>query len=277
MYRNSLTPRKLFGLVLLLFSGTTLSIWATGLVTLETPAFDARGLILFGLGAGLLILSLLFFRRVRWVRVAMSVLMHLLGLALLATLLYTLPAVETTVEHVVVVAFTLLGVGLSFVAILILHGNTTRSDFAAAPVRTARPRWRRYLVITAAGTPLLLVLATWQVVPRLLAEPTITVDYLSQANRANQPADYDPNRNAAPHYERLFSQFTLLPEVLRSENRWKSWPTDLDPNEYKALQDWVPTNEAVLPTLAQAAGCPYCTGTTAYNAPSPMTETAPVG
>ena len=160
MYHNSLAPSKLFGIVLLLFSGTTLSIWATGLVTSETPAFEARGLILLGLGAGLLILSLLFFRRVRWVRVVTSVLLHLLGLVLLATLRYTLPAVETPVEHVVVVGFTLLGVGLLFVAILTLHGNAMRSDFATTPVRSGRPRWRRYLAVIAAGTLLLLALAT---------------------------------------------------------------------------------------------------------------------
>ncbi len=257
MYHNSLMPSRLFGIVLLLFSGTALSIWAAGLVTLETPAFDTRGLILLGVGVGLLILSLLFFRRVRWVRVVTSVLMHLLGLSLLATLLYTLPAVETTVEHVVVAAFTLLGVGLLFVGILILHGNGMRSDFAAAPIRTGRPRWRRYLAVTAVGMLLLLVLATWQVLPLIVAKPTITVDYLTQANRANQPAEYDPSRNAAPHYEKLFSQFTPLPEVLKSESRWKSWPTDLDPNEYKALQEWIPANKALLPTLAQAARCPY--------------------
>ncbi len=257
MYHHSLTPSKLFGIVLLLFSGTALSIWATGLVTLETPAFDAQGLSLLGVGVGLLILSLLFFHRVRWVRVVTSFLMHLLGLALLATLLYTLPAVETTVEHVVVVAFTLLGVGLLFVAILVLHSNTMRSDFAAAPVRAGRPHWRRYLAIAAAGMPVLLALATWRVVPLIVAKPTITVDYLTQANQANQPTDYDPNRNAAPHYEKLFSQFTPLPEVLKTGNRWKSWPTDLDPNEYKALQEWVPANEAVLPIFTQAVDCPY--------------------
>ncbi len=257
MYHNSLTPSKLFGIVLVLFSGTALSIWATWLVAPETPAFDSGGLILLGSSAGLFILSLLFFRRVRWVRVVMSVLMHLLGLTLLATLLYTIPAVETTVEYVVVVAFTLLGVGLLVVAILILHGNAMRSDFAAVPARTGRPHWRRYLAVTAAGMLLLLALATWRVAPLIVAKPTVTVDYLTQANQVNQPTNYDPNRNAAPHYERLFSQFTPLPEVLKSENRWKLWPTDLDPNEYKALQEWVPTNEAVLPTLAHAAGCPY--------------------
>ena len=56
-----------------------------------------------------------------------------------------------------VVAFTLLGVGLSVVAILVLRGDAMRNDFAAAPIRTGRPHWRRYLVITAAGMLLLLV------------------------------------------------------------------------------------------------------------------------
>lgn len=257
MYGNSLTPSRLFGIVLLLFSGTAMSIWATGLVTAETPAFDTSGLILLGLGTSLLILSLLFFRRVRWVRIVMSVLMHLLGLALLATLLYTLPIMDTTVEHVVVVAFTLLGAGLLFVAILILHGNAMRNDFAAASVQTGPPGGRRYLAATAAGILLLLALAAWQVVPLLVAKPTITVDYLAQANQANKPSDYDPNVNAAPHYEKLFRQFTPLPQVLKDSDAWKSWPGDLSDDQLKALEEWASVNESVLPTLAQAARCPY--------------------
>jgi hypothetical protein len=257
MYGNPLPPSKLFGIVLLLFSGTAMSIWATGLVTAETPAFDTRGLILLTVGTGLLILSLLFFRRVRWVRVVMSVLLHLLGLALLATLLYTLPTVETTVEHVVVVAFTLLGVGLLFVALLTLHGNAMRSDFAAAPIRAGRSCRRRYLAATAAGILVLLALAAWQIVPLLVAKPTITEDYLAQANQANKPSDYDPNFNAAPHYEKLFRQFTPLPQVLKDGNAWKSWPEDLSDDELKALEEWASVNDSVLPALAQAARCPY--------------------
>ena len=68
-----------------------------------------------------------------------------------------------------------------------------------------------------------------------MAEPNIAVDYLAQANQANKPVDYDPARNAAPYSERLFAQFTPLPDAWKDKP--KSWPTDSSPDEIKALEE----------------------------------------
>ena len=110
-----------------------------------------------------------------------------------------------------------------------------------------------YIVVTIGCLFVLAALAAWKIVPLLLARPTIAVDYLSQANEARKPPNYDPKLNAAPYYERLFSEFVPLPELLDSG----SWPGDLSPDEYKALEEWVPANQAVLSALADAARCPY--------------------
>jgi hypothetical protein len=56
MYRNALTPSGFFGIILLLFAAAGLLIWLTGLVDLETLAFDTDGLILLGLTVGALLL-----------------------------------------------------------------------------------------------------------------------------------------------------------------------------------------------------------------------------
>ncbi len=50
MYHNALAPSRLFAIILLLFSGTALSIWVAGFMTAEMLAFDAQGLVLFGWG-----------------------------------------------------------------------------------------------------------------------------------------------------------------------------------------------------------------------------------
>lgn len=55
------------------------------------PAFDAAGVVLLGLTLGLLVVSILFFRRVRWARIATSILLHVLTLTLAVSLLYTIP------------------------------------------------------------------------------------------------------------------------------------------------------------------------------------------
>jgi hypothetical protein len=99
------------------------------------------------------------------------------------------------------------------------------------------------------------MVGAWQIVPLLIAKPTITVDYLARANEAGIPVDYDPNHNAAPHYEQLFAQLTSLPETLKDRHR--SWPADLDPEEFNALAEWVSANETALSALAHAARCPY--------------------
>jgi hypothetical protein len=98
-------------------------------------------------------------------------------------------------------------------------------------------------------------LAAWRIVPLLIAKPTITLDYLAQANQANRPADYDPNRDAAPHYEKLFSQFIPPPQSLLEVR--SLWPADMEPDDYRALKEWTPLNEPVLPALAQGTQCPY--------------------
>jgi hypothetical protein len=257
MYRNSLTPSKFFALALLLFSATGALIWFTSLVDSEAPAFDTGGLILLGATVALLILSLLFQRRVRWVRVIMSILLHVLAVGLLVTLLSIVPAVETLTEKMMAVAFALLGAGLLFVMILILHGNAMRTDFATARERVRRPHGRTYVVGAMSCMLLLLTLAAWRIVPLLVAQPTVTVDYLAQANQANKPADYDPNRNAAPYYEKLFSQFTPLPQSLKDSKAWRSWPGDLSDDQLKTVEGWASANASTLPTLAEAARCPY--------------------
>jgi hypothetical protein len=100
-----------------------------------------------------------------------------------------------------------------------------------------------------------LAVGAWRIAPLLMAEPTMIVDYVTRASQASKPAYYDPNRNAAPYYDTLFGQFTPLPEVLKS--KYRAWPADLSPEEFRALAEWAPVNESALPVLAQAAACPY--------------------
>ncbi len=112
------------------------------------------------------------------------------------------------------------------------------------------------MTFTQLGAGLLgLAIGAWRIVPLLVAQPTMAVNYLAQANQASKPPDYDPEHDAAPHYETLLSQFVPLPEKLRPKHR--SWPADMHPEECRALEQWAPVNESALLFLAQATGCPY--------------------
>jgi hypothetical protein len=255
VYRNSLTPSKLFGITLLLFGLSGLLLWGVGFMDTEgSTVFDAGSLIVLGLSVGLLVLSLLFLWRVKGVRILMSILLHLAALALLATLPFTVPAMETMLNQMILVILILLGVGLLFLAVLVLHSDAMQNDFAVGRERIEH-RKRFYLTAAAGGVLLFTSIAAWRIVPLLVAQPTITVDYLAQANEVSKPADYDPNRNAALYYEKIFAQFVALPEPLKDKHR--SWPTDLSPDELKALEEWAPVNDPAWPALAQAARCSY--------------------
>ncbi len=255
MYRNSLTSARLFAFALLLFFFTGMPIWLTCLIDHNEEAFDTGGLILLGLTLGCLILSLLFFRRLRWAPLVLSILLHAGGLALLTTLLWTVPAVQTPLEKVMVVALTVLGAGLLLVVILVLHSTAMRADFAASQERVAGPHKHLYAKIIVAILVLLLAIGAWQIVPLLVAQPTITVDYLAQANQASKPPNYDPNQNAAPPAENLLSQFVPLPEAWKDKSQ--SWPTDSSLEQIKVLEEWAAVNEPSLSALARVARWPY--------------------
>jgi hypothetical protein len=158
----------------------------------------------------------------------------------------------------------LFGIGLLLVClsalpvgVSALDSNTTTVNAAAAQEVSSEREWTEPYVLVSAGCLLLLFVAVtaWQVAPLLLARPTITVDYLAQANKAGKPINCDPNRNAAPYYEKLLAQFIPPPETLK--HKFQLWPTDLSSEEFKALEAWAPGHESALSVLAQAAGCPY--------------------
>ncbi len=260
IYDNSLRPSTLFGLVLLVLALTAAVTWLGALLDPDTLSFDPAGLIVLGLALGCAVLSLLVVLHIRWVRVTMSVLLHLSIVALALALCGVASEEEALGLKVFAVALFVGGAGLCAVGILVLHGRAMKADFAEEGISPAgaaqrRPRTRRVAIGILAVLLLVLAYSAWRVVPLLVAKPTITVDYLAEANRLSKPADYDPNLNAAPHYEKLFAGFVPLPQEL--EEQWKMWPGDLSAEHLDALAAWAPENEEILGSLAAAAGCPY--------------------
>ena len=116
---------------------------------------------------------------------------------------------------------------------------------------------RKWRCIAAASCCVLVILAAvaWRILSLLRAEPTTKIDYLAEYNRVTKPADYDSNKNAAVHYEKLFSQFVPVPDILK--NKDGVWPGELSPAEFEALKEWAGLNEPALEALHRAAQCPY--------------------
>jgi hypothetical protein len=102
---------------------------------------------------------------------------------------------------------------------------------------------------------LLFALIILKIVLVLTAKPKITVDYVAEYNRITRPANYDPNDNAAPYYQKAFDAFVEMPielKVLRV-----NWPADLNSTEQALLESWLASNSQALEFFKIAANKPY--------------------
>jgi hypothetical protein len=241
----------------LVFSLTAWIVWGTASFSERTPALDVPGVAVLAIAVTTLFLAILFLRRARRAGILASIVLHLLLLATTAGTIFGVFVGEDAIAKMAPFCFGFLGVGLLGIALLVLHGEGMRRDLTPdSSSQTAGKPCQRCWITRAAvcGLGLLLAWAAWWIVPLLMAQPTIVVDYLSEANRS-QPPDYDPNLDAGPLYEKFFAEFKPLPDVLK--DKWKSWPTDLDPCSVDALKLWSAANEPVLPLLTRIAQCPY--------------------
>jgi hypothetical protein len=100
-------------------------------------------------------------------------------------------------------------------------------------------------------------LVFWYVASKLAGKPTIATDYVAEYNRITTPTDYDPNLNAAPHYERLFATYTPVPESLMAVARGEAWPSDMNDADRAAIERWLAANEEAIHSFKLAVQCPY--------------------
>jgi len=102
---------------------------------------------------------------------------------------------------------------------------------------------------------LLIALIILKFILIIIASPTISVDYLAKYSEITRPANYDPNENAAPYYERAFEVFWDLPYV--AERYQIIWPNDMNDNEIQTVKKWLDLNTQALSYLEQATSKPY--------------------
>ncbi len=113
----------------------------------------------------------------------------------------------------------------------------------------SRKKW----VLVVVG--LLLALLVVKAVLIFTAKPKVTVDYVTEYNRLARPANYGPNENAAPHYQKAFDVFVRMPNELR--NPYATWPTDYNNTYQNALEEWLNSNELSFKSFSVAANKPY--------------------
>ena len=75
------------------------------------------------------------------------------------------------------------------------------------------------------------------------------IDYLAEYNRISKPANFDPNDNAAPYFDKAFEVMTEEPNDLVSFR--KLWPADMNDDQLQIAKQWVASNTQALDYLKQ--------------------------
>ena len=88
------------------------------------------------------------------------------------------------------------------------------------------------------------------------ADPNSLTDYVSLYNSQSKPKNYQPEHNAAEHYQKAISLFIEAPEEIRNGDI-KSWPAELSYEETQILRQWVKQNGPALAHLRAGIGKPY--------------------
>ncbi len=95
-----------------------------------------------------------------------------------------------------------------------------------------------------------------KILPLLTAKPTVKHDYVSEYNKLTQPDNFDPNKNAAPYYQKAFDAFSEIPEFINKNI--KIWPGDMNDSQLTELKTWLVENANTMDFLKQAVKKPYC-------------------
>lgn len=110
-------------------------------------------------------------------------------------------------------------------------------------------RW----VLAAIG--LLLALSILKIVFFLTVKPKIKVNYVAEYNQTARPQDYDPNKNAAPYYQKAFDAFVDMPD--ESRKPYVKWPTDFNDAEEALLEKWLISNTLAFEYFREALNKSY--------------------
>jgi len=102
---------------------------------------------------------------------------------------------------------------------------------------------------------ILLVVLILKVTLFLTTKPKVTVDYLSRYNEMTRPQNYDPNKNAAPYFQKAFDVFVKMPDELWMP--YTNWPTDFNDNEQVIFEKWLISNTLAFEYSKEALYKPY--------------------
>jgi len=81
------------------------------------------------------------------------------------------------------------------------------------------------------------------------------VNYVAEYNKITKPANYDPNENAAPYYEKAFAVLVDMPNDIQDIR--KIWPVDMNESQLDNVKNWLSSNAEAIENLKPATQKPY--------------------
>jgi len=80
-----------------------------------------------------------------------------------------------------------------------------------------------------------------------LAKIDIKVNYVAEYNKITKPANYDPNENAVPYYQKAFELMVDMPNDTKELR--KAWPADMNDAQLEMVKNWVQSNTGAFEQL----------------------------
>jgi len=114
--------------------------------------------------------------------------------------------------------------------------------------KTSKMKWLFVSLVIC----VLLIAAVFLLVP---SNKKPKVDYLAEYNRITKPADFDPNDNAAPYFDKAFELMSDEPDDLQKLQRL--WPGDMNDEQLQTTKLWVESNKQTLDCLNQGISKKY--------------------
>jgi len=113
------------------------------------------------------------------------------------------------------------------------------------------PKYKKLLLVVGVLLALLIV----KIVLFFTVKPKVTVDYVAQFNKLSHLQNYDPNKNAAPYYQKAFDAYVEMPAEL--QKLYVNWPSDFNNTEEARLTEWLLSNSQAVECFKAALNKPY--------------------
>lgn len=118
-----------------------------------------------------------------------------------------------------------------------------------------KPNLKFSLKSIAVISIVIILCVTIHFIPNTKGRIKVKINYVPKYNEISKPADYDPNDNAAPYYQKAFDLIAVIPDSIKDLS--KKWPGDMNDVELEKAEDLTKSNSQIIEFLTEGSQKPY--------------------